>query len=401
MTDAPFSAIDRRALRAVATQFFVNGALFASFLPRLPEARDRAGISIAQVGTLLAVAALAGLVGSVVVGPVIARFGTRRVMIGAGSVTAMCLPLVGVAQSPMLLLVGLVGILGFDVLVDVSMNMQGSWLSARRHAPVMNRLHGLWSLGTLIGGALAFRLAAAGVSLTTHLLIAGLGLLTVVLLVGRSTLRADEQAPATDAELEPGRRSGSLLGTGLVLGLFALGGAFALAIETSANDWAAFRLADDFGAKPAVAALGYVAVAAGMTIGRFAGDWVSVRLGAERLIAVAAALCFGGLATATLSGSLDVTIIGFAAAGLGIATLLPTLYDQAARHPGRIGAGLAALTGGLRIAALTVPIVIGTLAGTRLSVGSAIAIVALPSIVGFVIVAMVQSPSAVRKRVAR
>ena len=44
------------------------------------------------------------------------------------------------------------GMTGFDVLVDVSMNMQASWLSARRHTPVMNRLHGLWSLGTVVGG---------------------------------------------------------------------------------------------------------------------------------------------------------------------------------------------------------------------------------------------------------
>ena len=42
--------IDRRALRAVAVQFFINGALFASFVPRLPEIRDRVGISVAGVG---------------------------------------------------------------------------------------------------------------------------------------------------------------------------------------------------------------------------------------------------------------------------------------------------------------------------------------------------------------
>ena len=57
----------------------MNGALFASFLPRLPEIRDRVDISVDRVGLLLSLAGLAGLAGSALVGPAIARFGTRAV----------------------------------------------------------------------------------------------------------------------------------------------------------------------------------------------------------------------------------------------------------------------------------------------------------------------------------
>ncbi len=71
-----FSDVDRRALRSVAVQFFVNGALFASFIPRLPEIRDRVDISVDQVGLLLSLAGVAGLVGSAAVGPAITRLGT-------------------------------------------------------------------------------------------------------------------------------------------------------------------------------------------------------------------------------------------------------------------------------------------------------------------------------------
>lgn len=66
-----------------------------------------------------------------------------------------------------------------------------------------------------------------------------------------------------------------------------------------------------------------------------------------------------------------------------MANLSPILYDTAAQHPGRPGAGLGALTAGLRTANLTTPLLVGTLAATRLSVGSAIAVVTLPSVVGF------------------
>ena len=379
MTASTFTATDRRALRSVAMQFFVNGALFASFLPRLPEIRDRVGIGVAGLGLLLSIAGVSGLIGSATVGPAIARFGTRRVMLGAGALVASSLAVVGLATTPLLLAVGLVGMLTSDVLVDVAMNMQGSWLSARRHAPVMNRLHGLWSLGTLIGGIASARIAAAGVSLSVHLVSAAAILLVVVVVVNQGVLRVDEHPP--DTATGAGDRAGWRLRPILVL--FLLAGFFAVAIESTSIEWAAFRFADDFGAGAGFAALGYVAVTGGMTVGRFGGDWVAIRLGGRRLTALSIGLTAVGLAAATLTDNRWVSLTGYLVAGLGIATMLPTLYDTAAQHPGRPGVGLGALTAGLRISSLTIPLVVGLLAATSLSVGSAIAIVTLPSLVGY------------------
>lgn len=386
MTASTFSATDRRALRSVAMQFFVNGALFASFLPRLPEIRDRVGISVAGLGLLLSIAGVSGLVGSATVGPAIARFGTRHVMLGAGALVASSLAVVGLATTPLLLAVGLVGMLTFDVLVDVAMNMQGSWLSARRHAPVMNRLHGLWSLGTLIGGIASARIAAAGVSLSVHLVSAAAVLLVVVVVVNQGVLRVDEH-PA-DTATGAGERADDRATWRLrpILVLFLLAGFFAVAIESTSIEWAAFRFADDFGTGAGFAALGYVAVTGGMTLGRFGGDWLAVRLGERRLAAAAIMLTAVGLAAATLTADRWVVLAGYVVAGLGIATMLPTLYDTAAQHPGRPGVGLGALTAGLRISSLTIPLIVGLLAATSLSVGSAIAIVTLPSLLGYGIV---------------
>ena len=388
-----FSSLDARALRAIAVQFFVNGALFASFIPRLPEIRSRVGISVAGVGLLLSAAGIAGLLASALVSRVIARYGTRVVMLAAGTLVSVSLPIVGLATTPIVLLVGLVGMMTFDVPVDVAMNMQGSWLSARRHAPVMNRLHGLWSLGTVVGGISSSRIAAVGIGLSTHLLLAGAVLLAVLGYVGRGILRVDElhgateggrpdgARPETATEALPSTRSPMLI-------LFVLVGFFAVAIESTSIDWASFRLADDFGASAGVAALGYVAVTAGMTIGRFAGDWATTRLGAQRLTNLALTLTGLGLAAASLPPVRLLSLAGYFVAGVGIATLLPMLYDAAAKHHGRPGAGLGALSAGLRSAGLTIPVIVGALAATRLSVGSAVAIVTLPSVVGFLAISV-------------
>ena len=393
MTDASapqtrrFGALDRRALAAVALQFFVNGALFASFIPRLPEIRDRVGISIAGLGLLMSIAGVSGLIGSATVGPAISRFGTRRVILAAGTLVSLSLAVVGVASTPLVLLAGLVGMLTFDVLVDVAMNLQGSWLSARRHAPVMNRLHGLWSLGTVVGGLSSSRIAAAGISLSVHLVGAAAVLLAVIGVVSRGLLRIDEHPadhhvapPSPDAAARSRRRPTPFLV------LFLLAGFFAVTIESTSIEWAAFRFTDDFGTTAGFAALAYVAVTGGMTVGRFGGDWVSVRLGGPRLTLLSVVTTGVGLGMASFSGVRGLSLAGYAVAGLGIATMLPTLYDTAAKHPGRPGVGLGALTAGLRIASLIIPLIVGTLAATGLSVGAAIAVVTLPSLLGYLAV---------------
>ena len=88
---------DNRALLSVATQFFENGLVVASFVPRLPAIRDRADISTATLGALLAIGSAAGLLGSLAVGRLIERFGTRRVLISGALTLVASLAAVGLA----------------------------------------------------------------------------------------------------------------------------------------------------------------------------------------------------------------------------------------------------------------------------------------------------------------
>jgi hypothetical protein len=109
-------------------------------------------------------------------------------------------------------------------------------------------------------------------------------------------------------------------------------------------------------------------------------------LGSDGLLRLACTLAFVGLLGATLLPLRYVALLSFLVAGLGTATFFPKLYDDAARLPARGGAGLGALTAGSRAATLVAPVLIGTLVGSTLSVGSAMAIVALPCTVGLFLV---------------
>jgi MFS family permease len=161
---------------------------------------------------------------------------------------------------------------------------------------------------------------------------------------------------------------------------------FAVATEVTGGDWAAFRLADDFEAAAAVASLAFVAYTVGMTSMRFGGDWLQLRLGRMRLHRVSVGIAAFGFVVASLVPNEMASIVGFMFVGVGVATFLPKLYDDAARLPGRRGAGLGAMTAGMRVAYLITPVAVGALAATGLSVGGAIAIVTLPALSCLVIV---------------
>jgi len=382
-----FTKSDTNALKAIGAQFFVNGAVVASFVPRLPEVRDQVDLTLGAVGLLMSLAGLAGLVASALVGRIIDRFGTKIVLLVSGAISTLALPLIGVAETAWLLLVAFVLMQFFDVLMDVAMNLQGSWLSKRRHAPVINRLHGLWSLGAVIGALTSAQIAAAGISLTRHLLIAAATLSLVLAAGSRHLLVADEHSRPEPATTKPATtkpattRSASTSRNGL-LALFVVVGIFAMAIESVTLEWAAFRFTDDLGSTAGFAALGYMVGAIGMTIGRLGGDWAAVALGPVWLMRLALALTGVGILGATLIDHRYATLVAFFVTGLGAATLLPTLYDQAAQHKGRPGQGIGALSAGIRGSMLMVPVAVGGLAGTGLSVGQAIALVSLPGVIG-------------------
>ncbi len=377
---------DSRALLSVAIQFLVNGMVWSSVAARLPEVRDRAGVTVAGLGIILSLGGALGLLGSAVAGRIVERFTTRTVLLFGGAGLVSSLLAVAFATTPLTLAFGVGAFMFMDVLVDIAMNLQGSWISARRRVPVMNRLHGVWSLGTVLGGLGASLAAGLGAGLPSHITVIASLSAVLVLFVSRGFLAADEDHVQTSGVPSPAMAASPGRSGRRSMAWLALVAAFATVMEQTASDWAAFRLADDLEASAGLAGLAFAAVTAGMTAGRFGGDWAHARLGRDRLHRVAVTLSFVGLAVASLVPSGPAVLAGYAVAGLGIATFFPRIYDDAARLPGRRGAGLGAMTAGSRLAAFGAPSIVGALAATELSVGGAIAILTLPCAVGFALV---------------
>ncbi|MCB0969494.1 MAG: hypothetical protein KDB37_21870, partial [Ilumatobacter sp.] len=282
----------------MAAQFFVNGAMTASFVARAPQLRDRIGVSVDGYGLLMTVAASVGVLSSFFAGRIIHGASTRRVLQAGAVAMVISLPIIGGARSPAVWLIGMFIYVFVDALVDISMNLQGSWISARRHAPIMNRLHGLWSLGMLSGGLGAVSANAAGMSTFAHLATVAVVMAVVLGFVTHNLLTSDleghGEAPAAPA---PGRNGKPAR---LPLVLLVAAGMFAVVMEITGGDWATFRLTDDFGATAAVASFAFVAYTVGMTAMRFGGDSLQTRLGRMGLHRLSLAIVTVGFVTASL-----------------------------------------------------------------------------------------------------
>jgi hypothetical protein len=369
----------QRTVVALGAQFFVNGFIYATFVARLSEVRDQAGVSTAGLGLVLSAGSLVALVASFFTGVAIRRAGSKPILVAGGLFYAAALVGIGASSSAALLVVTLVVLAAFDVFVDVAMNLQASVISARRPRPVISRLHGIWSVGALAGGVTAAGAAQLGVPLIAHYCsVAGIAILTL-LIITPGLLPVDQPHPLQQRRAPGSRtRRWALLGAAAIS--VAIANAMAETFEIATGEWAGLRVRDDLGASAGIAAATFVVFTIGMAGGRLFGDHATSRFGAAMTARGGLAIAVIGVLLATLPGSVILTLGGVATIGLGISVLAPQLADAAARAPGLPGSGFTALFIGHRAAGLYTPAAVGILASSSaLSVGSAMALVMIPS----------------------
>ncbi len=342
--------------------FFVNGATFSNWLPRIPEIRDELGLGNAGLGVTLLGGGLGGIVGALVVGRFSERTGSRRLLTGAALSLSAGMPLIAFAPHAAVLLVLLTALGTLDVFNDVAMNSQGVMVQERLRRPIMNRLHGMWSLG-FTGGALVGSAArAAEIDIRVHLTIIGAMLLGTVLTVRRWLIPADtSHDPTSTAAPDIGGSDRQRRGPTAAMVAMALAAIGAIVLEVTPNDWASVLLTDVFDAGR-FSGVGTVACAGAMLVGRLGGDHVQARVGDHRLLTGSMTLiAVGGVITVVAPGT-AVAIVGLVIWGLGLSVVFPQLYATAARLPGTsAGAGLGWMLLGQRFGSMVCAVSVGAI----------------------------------------
>lgn len=321
----------RAARLAVTLFFFLNGALFASWVARIPAVQETLHLSHARLGVALLAGSAGALLAMPFTGWSVARYGSRLVLRVAAVLFVLGLPWLAIAPTPAWLTLVLFLYGALYGAMDVSMNAQAVAVEERYGRPIMSFFHALFSVGGLAGAAVGSVIAAHGISPPAHFTAASAVLGVICFGLGWPLLldageekshHAPEGAPLTTWQRPPAR----LVALGFLAFCIMMG-------EGSMADWSAIYLREQ-GADEATAAAGFAAFSVAMAVMRFAGDRLSARLGAAALVYAGGAFAAAGLAIALLIGGTVPALIGFAAAGVGFSTIVPQVFSAAGRMPG-------------------------------------------------------------------
>ncbi|MGC4043560.1 MAG: MFS transporter [Armatimonas sp.] len=327
--------------------FFVAGFAISSWAPLVPLVQAKIGLDDGQLGALLLCLGLGSVITMPFAGGLAARFGCRTMILVAGGLVCLSLPVMAAAQTALQLAVALL-VFGAGLgTMDVVVNIQAVIVEKAAGRAMMSGFHGMYSVGGIIGagvvtGLLSLRLPPL------HAILAIIALSALLLGIARKGLLPYGSEEDTPAFALP---KGGVLLIGLLCFILFLA-------EGSVLDWSGVLLNTVRGVEKSSAGLGYVAFSITMTLGRLTGDVIVQRLGPQRILGLGGLCAAAGFALAALVPAWPVAVLGFALVGVGASNAVPVLFSAAGRQ--------TAMPGNLAIAAVTTLGYAGILAGPAL-----------------------------------
>ncbi len=365
----------QRARAAVAALFLTNGALFANLLPRFPEIKASLGLENATYGVAVAAFPAGAIAAGLFAAALIRRFGSAPVAVVGTLGTSIGILLAGVSPSVGLFAAALFLGGAMDAITDVAQNAHALRVQRGYGRSILNSFHAVWSIGAVIGGSMAAGAIALDLPLGLHLGISAVLFAVVSLIALRYCLpgadRPEDAVAADGAELSNSIRirvGSRTIGVLAALVLIAIAGTL---VEDAGNSWATLYLGSGLGAPAALAATGYIAMVGAQFIGRMLGDRLVDRFGQRAVARAGGVVVALGMGVALALPTVPGTVVGFALAGLGVATLVPAAMSEADNLPGlRHGTGLTVVSWLMRLSFLLSPPLVGLVAdATSLRLG--------------------------------
>jgi fucose permease len=353
MTSPPTRVLSRARL-SVAIVFALHGAVTGSFAARIPWINDRLQLTPASLGLALLMPALGAMVTMPFAGRLIHEHGSRAVT--RWTLPAWCAAIALPAQAPNLPSLCVV-LLAFGAAAgtsDIAMNAQGVEVENELRRSIMSGLHGMWSIGALVGASVGALAADVELDARAHQGFAAVVLVAAALAIGHGLLLT-----TNDHELAAPPRFALPTRGILLIGLVGFCAVFA---EGASHDWCAVYLVDVTGANEGTAGRAYAAFALTMAAGRLGGDAVVARLGAVQTVRLSGLVATAGGLIIVMARSALPAFVGFALLGFGIAVVVPLAFAAAGRagdHPARSIAGVASIAYASGLAA---PAAIGLIA---------------------------------------
>lgn len=345
--------------------FASNAIVFASIVPHYPAFKVAFDLDDLAFGLLIAAGPVGSLVGSLIAGQLVGRFGAVRVALVSTFVLASMLVAVGWGSS-LVVLIAAIFTIGFaDATGDVANNSYALEVQRRLGRSIISGLHGVWSLGAIVGASVGFAVLFGGVPTRVHLTAVAL----VLVLLGASTvpfLRPLATVPDRWKNSRGARvtRSRLTLITGPLPAIAAVAAAGAF-LEDLGSTWGGVLLLREGSVGEGLAGSAFLTSMVALTIGRLAGDRAVDRWGAAATLRGGGVVALVGLLLLSLVTNPVAVLSGFALVGIGIATAIPLAMDAANSLDGLTpGMGLSIAATVMRVGFLSSPLLVGAVSDT-------------------------------------
>ncbi|MRX39074.1 MFS transporter [Flavobacterium sp. LC2016-23] len=313
---------------AVGMFYFGMGLSFATWASRIPDIKTALHLTEGDLGSILFALPMGQLVIMPFSGKMVTKFGSHRILIFSLIMYVLCLTNLGLATTVLQLSLGLFLFGLFGNLANIAVNTQGVYTEVLFKKTIMSSFHGMWSFAGFTGALVGLGMLALNLSPLHHFLIVGAVVLLMVAFNFKFLVRAKEKIKAKSGEKKKlfVKPDSALIWLGVI-------GFCSMASEGVMFDWSGVYFKDVVEAPGPLVVLGYTSFMIMMASGRFLGDGMINKFGRERVMQISGVMISAGLFTAVFLPYIIPCTIAFMMVGLGVATIVPTVYSMAGKNP--------------------------------------------------------------------
>jgi MFS family permease len=344
---------------SVFLYFLLCGSAVTVWATHIPAVEKSLSLSHAQIGIVILLLGGGALASMQIVGGLVDRLGSAKVLTWISVALGLTLMLPGFATNYLTLSIAIF-LLGSTIGgIDIAMNAHALEIERAYERPIFSSFHAMWSIGGVVGSAVAGTALALNSPMSLTMTIWGVITIAIGLSISRWLLVSPISEISEKSATAP-RRTKEFYYV-LFIGVVS---ASAAIIEGVGIDWSALFTIDKFETNVATGGASIATFTAAMAIIRFVADKVVARFGRIFVIRNGAIISAVGVAVALYAPSLGLSWVGWAIAGIGVSAVVPQCMAFASDigTPQNQGRNLAKVVGLTYAGVLGGPAVIGFIA---------------------------------------
>ncbi|MCW2120971.1 MFS transporter [Flavobacterium sp. 7A] len=311
---------------AVSSFYFGMGLCFATWASRIPDIKIALDLSPADLGSILLALPLGQLTMMPFSGRLVTRYGSHRLVLFSLIMYGAFLTFMGSATTSWQLAFGLYLFGMCGNMNSIAANTQGVYTEKLFNKNIMTSFHGVWSFAGFTGALIGIAMLAYKMTPFQHFSIVALLVLVLVGFNYKYLIKAKEYKKTDEKKKLFTKPDPALLSLGVI-------GFGCMASEGIMFDWSGVYFEEIVKVPGPLIVLGYTSFMIMMATGRFLGDGLITKFGRKKVIQISGLLISTGLFTAVFFPYLIPATAGFMLVGLGVSTIVPTLYSVAGKTP--------------------------------------------------------------------